>query len=106
MAQEKDACGEECEGSQGEDEWGGSVLEFLGREEHGGSSDDGEHEVEGGAAGMVFEVAGKIFEKEFAERHAKSVAQKSGLSPRAQPQFYMRLTSGLKPPPPKEKGKG
>ncbi len=105
-AQEKDAFGEECEGSQGEDEWGGSELDFLGREEPEGSSDDGEHEVEGGAAGMVFEVAGKIFEKEFAERHAKSVAQNSGLSSGAEAQFYLRLTWRLKPPPPKEKGKG
>src|SRR5260370_30323069 len=87
-AQEKDAFGEECEGSQGEDEWGGSELDFLGREEPEGSSDDGEHEVEGGAAGVVFGVAGENFEKEFAERQPKSVAENFRLSSWASAHFH------------------
>src|SRR5260370_42205630 len=74
-AQEKDAFGEECEGSQGEDEWGGSELDFLGREEPEGSSDDGEHEGEGGAAGGVFGVARRDFCKRYGDVHAEGLVQ-------------------------------
>src|SRR5260370_37393187 len=75
-AQEKDAFGEECEGSQGEDEWGGSELDFLGREEPEGSSDDGEHEVEGGAAGGGMGGAGKNFEEEIWGRQRRGDGEK------------------------------
>jgi len=75
-AKKEDAFGEERERAEGEDERGGGELGFRGREEPEGSGGDGENEVEGGAARMVFEVAGEVFEKEFAKRHAGSVAQK------------------------------
>jgi len=75
-AKEKDAFGEKCEGAEGEHERGGGELGFRGREEPEGSGGDGENEIEGGAAGMVFEVAGEVFEEKFAERHAESVAQR------------------------------
>ena len=78
-AKEKDAFGEECEGAEGEDERGGCELGFRGGEEPEGRSDDSENEIEGGAAGMVFEVAGEVFEKEFAERHVESVAQEKAV---------------------------
>jgi len=75
-AKEKDAFGEEREGAEREDERGGGELGFRGREEPECRGADGENEVEDGAAGMVFEVTGEVFEEEFAERHAGSVAQK------------------------------
>jgi hypothetical protein len=102
-AKEEDAFGEECEGAECEDERRGGELGFRGREEPEGSGGDGENDVQGSAAGMVFEVAGEVFEEEFAERHAESVPQNSRLSSGAKAQFYLRVTWELKLPPPNEK---
>ncbi len=47
---------------------------------------------------MVFEVAGEIFEKEFAERHAESVAQNSRLSSGAKSPILLALYVGAEAP--------
>jgi hypothetical protein len=105
-AKEKDAFREECERAESEDERGGGELCLRWREEPKGSGGDGENQIESGAAGMVFEIAGEVFEKELTDRHAENVAQNSKLSSGAKAQFYLRLTWEPKLPPPKEKGKG
>src|SRR5579859_2027416 len=78
-------------------------LGFGGRNEPDGSGGDGENEVQGGAAGMVFEVGGEVFKEEFAEIHAESVAQNSRLLQGLKPIAAAGFMSELKLRPPKEK---
>ena len=79
-SKQKDAFGEQRKRAEGEDERCGSEFGLGGREEPNGSGRNGENEIQGSTAGMVFEVAGEVFEKEFAERHAGSVRQNSKVS--------------------------